>query len=89
MLYPFLTLEDDTEIVHSEMDESGCVEVCIEKPVEGGFHSAKCRLPDLRCVLVNDSAPTEIANFQELIQRGKPLIMRYAQNGGFENAAGF
>ena len=46
MLYPFLTLEDDTEIVHSEMDESGCVEVCIEKPVEGGFHSAKCRLPD-------------------------------------------
>ena len=89
MLYPFLTLEDDTEIVHSDMDANGCVDVCIEKPVEGGFHSATCRLPDFRWVAVDGFTPSEIANLQELIQRGQSLIMRYAQNGGFENASGF
>lgn len=89
MLYPFLTLEDDTEIVHSDMDEKGFVDVCIEKPVNGGFHSAKCRLPDLRWVEVDGFSPTEIANLQELIQRGKPLIMHYAKNGGFEHASSF
>ena len=89
MLYPFLTLEDDTEIVHSDMDENGCVDVCIEKPVDRGFHSAKCRLPDFRWIEIDGFCPTEIANLQELIQRGKTLIMRYAKNGGFENASGF
>ena len=89
MLYPFMTLEDDTEIVHSEVDENGCVDVCIEKPVQGGFHSAKCRLPDFRWIAVDGFTPSEIANLQELLQRGKSLIMRYAKNGGFENASGF
>ena len=89
MLYPFMTLEDDTEIVHSEMDENGNVKVCVEKPVEGGFHSATCSLPDMRWTAVNGFTPSEIAAYPELILRGKDLIMRYAQNGGFENASGF
>ena len=42
MMYPFLQLEDGTEIVHSEMQSDGQVKVYIEKPVEGGFHSAVC-----------------------------------------------
>ena len=40
MLYPFMTLNDNTEIVHSEiLENSGKeeVEVRIEKPVQGGF----------------------------------------------------
>ena len=45
MLYPFMTLNDNTEIVHSEiLENSGKeeVEVRIEKPVQGGFYSATC-----------------------------------------------
>ena len=38
MMYPFITLDDDTEIVHSELREDGTVKVYMEKPVEGGFH---------------------------------------------------
>ena len=41
MLYPFMTLNDNTEIVHSEiLENSGKeeVEVRIEKPVQGGFY---------------------------------------------------
>ncbi len=89
MLYPFMTLEDDTEIVHSGMDADGCVDVCIEKPVEGGFHSAKCRLPAMRWIEVDGFTPSEIASLHDLIQRGKSLIMRYAKDGGFEHASGF
>ena len=45
MLYPFMTLNDNTEIVHSESiekDGKEQVEVRIEKPVEGGFHTTTC-----------------------------------------------
>lgn len=31
-MYPFLTLDDNTEIVHSEMRGDGTVKVYIEKP---------------------------------------------------------
>ena len=32
MMYPFMTLNDETEIVHSEMLQNGKVKVYIEKP---------------------------------------------------------
>ena len=32
MMYPFLTLDDGTEIVHSEMHSDGTVKVYMEKP---------------------------------------------------------
>ena len=33
MMYPFIQLQDDTEIVHSEILEDEVVKVYIEKPV--------------------------------------------------------
>lgn len=45
MMYPFMTLNDNTEIVHSESiekDGKEQVEVRIEKPVYGWLHSATC-----------------------------------------------
>ena len=43
MMYPYLTLNDDTEITHSEMKPDGRVKVYIETPDEkDGFHSAVC-----------------------------------------------
>ena len=46
MMYPYMTLNDDTEITHSEMKPDGRVKVYIETPVENGFHNATCYLPD-------------------------------------------
>ena len=47
MMYPYMTLNDDTEITHSEMYPDGKVKVYIETPDEtGGFHDAICWLPD-------------------------------------------
>ena len=43
MMYPFMTLDDNTEIVHSEMQPDHRVKVYIEKPDEKDcFHSAVC-----------------------------------------------
>lgn len=51
MLYPYMTLPDEMEIVHSEIiskDGKDTVKVCIERPVDGGFASATCWLPDCK-----------------------------------------
>ena len=50
MMYPFITLDDDAEIVHSEMREDGTVKVYMEKPVEGDStrRRAFCRNTDGR-----------------------------------------
>lgn len=48
MMYPFMTLNDKTEIVHSDayfQDNKEVVKVYFEKPVYGGFNSAECYLP--------------------------------------------
>ena len=47
MLYPFMTLNDGTEIVYSSPIQNGNqeqVKVQIETPVENGFKSATCIL---------------------------------------------
>ena len=74
MMYPFLTLDDGTEIVHSEMHSDGTVKVYMEKPdAKDGFHHAVCWLPSYRCA--------------EVIRSTAHLILRFAQEGGFDSAA--
>ena len=89
MMYPFMTLDDDTEIVHSEMFEDGKVKVYVEKPVEGGFHSAVCMLPGYEWSEINGLDESEMARCSEVIKSTAHLIMRFAKNGGYANASGF
>ena len=90
MMYPFMTLNDGTEIVHSEMLDGDIVRVYIEKPdAKDCFHSASCILPRYEWKDVQGFAPEEIENYQALIESVAHLILRFAKGGGFENAAGF
>lgn len=92
MLYPFMTLEDNTEIVHSESyTENGIekVRVEIEKPVEGGFHSAECVLPEYTWQNVQGFSENDIDELQDIIVSLAHIIIRLAREGGFENASGF
>ena len=63
MIYPFMTLNDNTEIVHTEMDSDGKVKVLIETPDEKlAFKQATCILPDFEWINISgysDSAITE------------------------------
>ena len=89
MMYPFIKLEDDTEIVHSELLENEQVKVYIEKPVPGGFHSATCYLPEYRWDETNGFTDNDIDKYQEILESTAHLIIRFAQDGGFDNAANF
>ena len=92
MLYPFLTLNDNTEIVHSgtlQKDGKEQVEVRIEKPVYGGFHSATCWLPDYKWEDIEGYSDTEMAYFKQLIRNNAHLIIEFSQEGGFDNASNF
>ncbi|MCD8020491.1 MAG: hypothetical protein LUF92_13190 [Clostridiales bacterium] len=82
MLYPFMTLNDTTEIVHSEMQDDGQVKVCIEKPVYGGFHSAVCFLPNYRWENIKSFSKEEMNYYQELIESTANIILELAQEGG-------
>jgi len=90
MLYPFMTLPDETEIVHSESiikDGKEMVKVVVERPVDYGFKSAVCWLPDYRWEKVEGFTPVEIDELQELIQSLAHIIYELARNEGFEHAA--
>ena len=65
MMYPFLTLDDETEIVHSEMRPDGTVKVYMERPDEkDGFHHAACYLPDYRWEDIFGFSKGELSLFQ-------------------------
>lgn len=69
MMYPFLTLDDNTEIVHSEMLEDGRVKVYLERPDEKDcFHSAICWLPGYEWENVSGFSQADMERFQEVIR---------------------
>lgn len=89
MMYPYMTLADETEIVHSETLPDGSVKVYIEKPVYMGFHNATCYLPAYEWKDIEGFTEKEISDFQKLLERNAHLIMEFASEGGFENASNF
>lgn len=90
MMYPFMTLDDGTEIVHSEMREDGRVKVYLEKPdAKDGFHHATCYLPGYDWEDVFGFTEKEMKRYQEVIESTAHLILEFSQEGGFENASSF
>lgn len=77
MMYPFMTLDDNTEVVHSEMLPDHRVKVYFEKPdAKDCFHSAVCYLPDYKWEDINGFTPAEIARYQELVESTAHLILQ-------------
>ena len=89
MMYPFLTLEDHTEIVHSEQLENGEVKVYVETPNEkDGFHNLTCYLPSYR-LEVNGYSEEEVNYYLDIIRSTAHLLIEFSQSGGVMNASGF
>ena len=87
MMYPYMTLNDDTEITHSEMRPDGRVMVYIETPdATDSFHSAVCWLPDYRWEAVKGYTEEEMAYFRQLIRNNAHLILDFSRDGGVLNA---
>lgn len=88
MMYPYITLNNDTEITHSEMKPDGRVKVYIETPdAEDGFHSAVCWLPDYKWESIEGYNESEMSYFKQLIQNNAHIIIELSKEGGILNAA--
>lgn len=89
MMYPFMTLEDETEITHSELLPNGQVKVYIEKPdAQDCFHHMTCYLPDYFISDVNGFTTDEVEKYMEIIHSTAHLMMEFSQIGGFDYASG-
>ena len=89
MMYGYMTLPDDTGIAHSEMKPDGSVKVYLEKPVEGGFHSATCYLSAYRWEGIVGFSENEIQKLDKILHDNAHLILEFSQEGGFANASGY
>ncbi len=88
MMYPFMTLPDDTEITHSELLAESKVRVYVEKPdAKDGFHNAVYWLPDGVWENINGFTEEEINQYNDIIQASADIIMELAEKGGFQNAS--
>lgn len=89
-MYPFMTLDDGTELVHSEMRPDGTVKVYIETADEkDGFHDATCFLPEHRWEDIHGYSTAELERFKQLVRDNAHLILEFSQKGGVLNAASF
>ena len=90
MVYPFMTLNDNTEIVHSDMNSEGKVKGMIATPDEKlGFKQATCILPDFEWKDLSGYTEEELNYLKELVSSEAHLILEFSQTGGFDNASGF
>ena len=90
MMYPFMTLDDETEITHSDYLDDGKVKVYVEKPdAKDCFHHMTCYLPDYEIKDVYGFNSQEISRYMEIIKSTAHLMMEFSKEGGFEYASGF
>ena len=75
-----MTLDDNTEVVHSELLPNGTVKVYIEKPDEKDcIHSASCYLPEYEWKDVNGFNEDEIKKYQDYLETVAQLIFTSAK----------
>ena len=89
MMYPYITLADETEITHSHIIDSDgiqTVEVHFERPTENGFCSARCSLPSYQWKFNEGFSEEEIKFFNEFLHHNAHLLYRYAAQGGIHCA---
>ena len=89
MMYPYITLYDETEITHSHLLENNGameVEVHFERPTSTGFDSARCGLPSYQWITRDGFSDEEIQVFVELLRSNAHLLYKYAESGGLRIA---
>jgi hypothetical protein len=89
MLYPYVTLPDETLITHSHLKEENgikTISVHFERPIPYGFDSARCSLPTYEWIMRDGYSDEEIAEFEQFLQTNAHLLYKYAEQGGSDIA---
>ena len=88
MLYPYVTLGDGMEILHTQIIEKDGVEqveVQFEKPIEEGFKGARCILPHYEWIMLENCSEEDIKFFTKIVEHNAHLFYEYARKGGIES----
>ena len=68
-MYPFMSLNDETEIVYSDRKQDGTVKIYVETPDEkDGFHNMTCYLPSFEIREVNGYSIKQVEAFMEIVK---------------------
>lgn len=90
MMYPYLTLGDGTEVVHSELldtEQGGRVLVHFERPCATGFDSVRFELPSYDMeVWEGEFSDEELESLRDFLEANAHLLFRYAAEGGLKIA---
>lgn len=81
MMYPFLQIDGDTEIVHSEMlsmVKSRCISRSQTPKMAFITHTVSCLLPSYRWENIQGFTAEEIARYQEVIESTAHLIFEFS-----------
>lgn len=92
MMYPFMVLDDKTEIVHSDTYTYNGIEtvkVYFEQPVYGGFHSAECYLQSYTWKNIDGFSSEEISKYEDFLKSVAHIVIELAREGGFDHASSF
>lgn len=84
MLYNFMELPDETIISHTEtMEKDGKeqVKIYIEKPINGGFATATCWLPNYDWQGVSGFTDKEMAHLKDYSRKHGAYYISICQNG--------
>jgi len=77
MMYPYITLADETEITYSHLLERNGrneIEVHFERPTEDGFDVARCVLPEYEWIGQEGFDDAEIEFFKQLLLDNAHLL---------------
>lgn len=89
MMYPYMVLADEIEVVHSNVIEKNgekVVEVHFERPTEEGFDVARCTLPSYTWIKIEGFSDSELHVFEKFLHSNAHLLYKYAENGGIKFA---
>ena len=80
MMYPFITLTDRTEIVHSDLLPDNKLIIYVEKPVgDVCFHYGVLRLPEYCWVQVKGFTQEELDRYFKIIKEYESQIYESAE----------
>lgn len=89
MIYPYMTLADGTEIVHTQVFEENNiqkVEVHFERPTKDGFDTARCQLPSYTWLIREGFSEKELDMFDQFMHSNAHLFYKYGNSGGIQIA---
>ena len=79
-----MTIDDDIEVVHTELRADNAVKVYFEQPVESGFKSVECTIPEYKWEKNKGFNEEQLKYLDKYLHDVEDIIFELAAKGGFD-----